>query len=321
MAEREHTISLVVPEGSAGQRVDRWVAHFDDSFPRSVASDEQTQFYINDKAVKKSKTVKPHDRVTVHWIESIFDKIEGQDIPLSIIYEDQQLLVLNKQQSLVVHPGAGNLDNTLVNALVFRYGDQFFTNSGEGDSEEDDDSDTSVRPGIVHRLDKDTSGVMVVAKDRGTHNSLSEQFKERSTEKYYIALVQGQMPKRRGHIQTTLVRDRNNRKRFCVGKEDEGKLAHTDYVVLRQWPTFALVRLRLHTGRTHQIRVHLLHLGCPILGDPIYGRKSEHYRDATLMLHAFSLEITHPVTGVRMRFRAPMPQRFKDIINSTSNIR
>lgn len=315
MAMRKHNISLMVPEGTEHQRVDRWVASTSEVFPRAAASDIRTEFQINGQNVKKSKVVKALDHVEVHWIEEFFDTIEPRDIPLSVLYEDEYILVIDKQQSLVVHPGAGNWDNTLVNALVHRYGAQFFTDTEheEGGDDEDPSEAPTVRPGIVHRLDKDTSGVLVIAKDRISHVRLAAQFKNRSTEKYYIALVHGHMPKRRGHIETSIVRDPRNRKRFCVGKEGEGKHARTDYLVLRQWTDMALVRIRLHTGRTHQIRVHLSHLDCPIIGDPVYGKRKE-LSNQTMLLHAFSLEIDHPAHGNRLRFRAPMPQRFKDII-------
>ncbi|HCS37302.1 MAG TPA: hypothetical protein DIW48_11630 [Sphaerochaeta sp.] len=168
----------------------------------------------------------------------------------------------------------------------------------------------------MHRLDKDTSGVMVIALDRGSHTHVASQFKERTTEKYYIAIVCGYFPKRRGHIETTIVRDPRDRKKFCVGKEQEGKVAKTDYLVLRQFHNFALVRLRLLTGRTHQLRVHLKHIGCPILGDPVYGKPNALFPDSSMMLHALCLEIEHPVTAERMRFTAPMPDRFKVILRS-----
>lgn len=318
MATKQHHVSIVVPEGTIGQRIDRYLASLNDVFPRAASTDSRTVFLINGNQVKKSKAIKPNDTVEVHWVEELFDKIEPQDIPLSILYEDGHMLVIDKQQSLVVHPGAGNWDNTLVNALVYRYGEHFFTKPTSDNQTDDDEEDLSgfsdIRPGIVHRLDKDTSGVMVIAKDRSAHIDLSSQFKERSIEKYYIVLVHGRMPSRRGYLETTIVRDPRNRKRFIVGKEGEGKHAKTDYLVLRQWSDMALVRVRLHTGRTHQIRVHLSHIGCPIMGDPIYGRRNNE--NHTMMLHAFSLELSHPSTGIRLRFRAPLPQRFKDVIRA-----
>lgn len=312
MATREHQITLTVGDQTETGRIDAWISREVGQFPRSAASDARTEFRINGAVVKKGKQVKVGDCIEVRWFEDILDSLEGQEQPLSILHEDADILVIDKQQSLVVHPGAGNPDRTLVNALVFRYGDDFFSSDQEFDS---------LRPGIVHRLDKDTSGVMVVAKNRESHVQIARQFSDRTTEKYYIAIVHGVMPKRRGHVETTIVRDPKERKRFTVGSPETGKHAKTDYLVLRQFTTYALVRIRLHTGRTHQIRVHMAHIGCPVIGDPIYGKRStDDPMGSSLMLHAFSLEITHPRSGLRMRFRAPMPKRFKSILRGAKPV-
>lgn len=316
MANVEHQFEQEVPVGTVPVRIDRWVTESCSSFPRSAASDGNTRFFIDGQQVKKGKKVQSGERVRVEWTEHSFDHLEGEAIPLNVLYEDAHVLVLDKQQDLVVHPGAGNPDGTLVNALVHRYGKQFFS-SGETDDAQDDTEDSTVlRPGIVHRLDKDTSGVMVVALDRESHASLAFQFKHRSVEKYYIAIVCNRMPRRRGRVETTIVRDRADRKRFTVGSEGEGKVAVTEYLVLHQFATHALVRLRLLTGRTHQIRVHMRSLGCPILGDPIYGSSDKLFPSVPLMLHAFSLEFDHPVDRRRMRVRAPMPQRLKTVLRT-----
>jgi 23S rRNA pseudouridine1911/1915/1917 synthase len=304
MAQQEHEMELIVSESPDNQRVDAWVAHTLEAFPRSAAADQNTEFYINGVQVKKSKKVQLHDQVRVRWIETLLDTIDPQDIPLQILYEDDHLLVIDKQQGLVVHPGAGNPDDTLVNALVHRYGDQFFAQ----------DEGPSVRPGIVHRLDKDTSGVMVIAKDRVTHEQLATQFHDRHVTKHYVALVEGILPKHQDHIETGIVRDIHDRRRFIAVGTDQGKWARTDYVVLRQLPHCALVRIRLHTGRTHQIRVHMAHIGHPVIGDPLYGGRKKYFTDQTLMLHAFSLSFFHPTMQQPMRFRAPLPERFKVLI-------
>lgn len=320
MAVKEHSIDLVVEEDAVCSRIDTWISLHVPDFPRSLASNPKTVFLIDGKEVKKSKMVKTGNLITVRWIEELFDSAEGQDIPLNIIYEDESLLVINKQQSLVVHPGAGNWNHTLVNALVFRYGDEFFSpDSEENLNESDEHGINTLRPGIVHRLDKDTSGVMVIAKNRKTHADLSKQFKDRVTTKYYIAIVSGVLTKRRGCIETTLVRDRKDRKKFSVGGEKEGKQAKTEYVVLRQYPEFAFVRIRLYTGRTHQIRVHMAHIGCPIIGDVLYNNRRKKHPQETLLLHAFTLEFFHPETKEKMRFRAPLPRRFSDFIRSVKN--
>lgn len=296
---------IVVPKEGEGMRVDAFLASFVTDFPRSAASLDSTRFTIDTIEVKKSRKVHQGELVTVTWTEEHFDSVVPQDLPLCILYEDDDILVINKQQSLVVHPGSGNWEGTVVNALVYRYGEDFAQ----------DLQDHKIRPGIVHRLDKETSGVMIIAKNRVAHLSLTTQFKERTTEKYYIALVKGTLPKKRGVIETHIIRDPNHRKKFCVGGELEGKHAKTGYLVLRDYQAYSLVRLRLFTGRTHQIRVHLTHLGTPIVGDPLYGRKDQLVSDASMMLHALSLSIEHPSTHQRMKFVAPLPQRFKDVID------
>lgn len=316
MASVARSFSIRAGQEDAGTRVDRFISSRCPQFPRSAAADGGTVFQINGHIAKKSKKVQDGDLVAVRWTEFTLDQVCAQDIPLQIVYEDRSILVIDKQQGLVVHPGAGNPDGTLANALVHRYGEGFFALQ---DSEDDGPEDVApeedaLRPGIVHRLDKDTSGIMVVALTRESHLALASQFKERSTEKHYVAIVCGRMPKRRGRMETTIVRDRADRKRFAVGSVGEGKTAVTEYLVLRQFANHALVRLRLLTGRTHQIRVHMRSLGCPILGDPIYGKRDSLFPDATLMLHAFTLDLQHPETKARMRFRAPLPVRFKQVV-------
>lgn len=308
----ERTFEHEVPSGTEPMRVDQWVAAACREFSRSVAADDATVFLLNGKQVKKSRKVHGGDLVSVRWTEQVFERVEAQDIPLHIIYEDSHVLVIDKQQGLVVHPGAGNPGGTLANALVHRYGERFFS----VEETDDEDEDTLVRPGIVHRLDKDTSGVMVIALDRESHQSLAAQFKARTVEKHYIAIVCGQPPREKGRIETTLVRDKRDRKRFATGSQGEGKVAVTEYRVLHRFGTHALVRVRLLTGRTHQIRVHMRHIGCPILGDAIYGRTDVRFKESDMMLHALSLALDHPFTGARMRFTAPMPQRFKLVLRA-----
>jgi 23S rRNA pseudouridine1911/1915/1917 synthase len=331
MHEKKHCVTLEVHDIDAKVRVDAYIAANVKDISRSLASDDGTAIMINGRTVKKSHCVHNGETITVNWTEELFGSIEPQDIPLDIVYEDDALLVINKQQFLVVHPAAGNQDGTLVNALVFRYGKLFSTTvedavqltdavDDEGMSE-DGTTVVDIRPGIVHRLDKDTSGVMVVAKTRQAHTHLAQQFKEHTNAKFYIAIVKGVPTHKKGTIITSIVRDPHDRKKFTVAEAGCGKYAETDYLVLRQYGDFALVRLRLHTGRTHQIRVHLAHLGCPILGDAIYGRHSDRFPGATLMLHALTLEINHPVTGKRMRFHTPMPDRFKKVLRTLKSQR
>ena len=229
--------------------------------------------------------------------------LEKEEIPLDILYEDDEILVINKEQGMTVHPGSGVYSGTLANALLGLYGEDFDTG---GDS---------LRPGIVHRLDKDTSGVMVIAKTKEAHSNLSLQFSEHTNEKYYMALSKGFFTTNEGLIEKRIVRDRNNRKKYTVtNNKTEGKDALTKWRVMAQGDNYALLSLRIYTGRTHQIRVHLSSISHPILGDPIYSRKDDIYPEATLMLHAYRLVFDHPKTKERMVFRAPLPQRFFPIL-------
>lgn len=283
-------------------RVDK-VAASSLSIPRTVFSLDTLEILINGKKGKKSSTVNEDDRVELSYDEEIFEGLESEDIPLDIIYEDDDILVINKAQGMTVHPGAGCPNGTLANALLGLYGDDFST------------SDDSTRPGIVHRLDRDTSGVMVIAKTREAHQNLSEQFSSHTNEKYYTAIAKGFFPRTAGTIDSRITRDKNNRKKFTVTeKKSEGKDALTKYRVISQNMDYALLRVRIYTGRTHQIRVHLLSIGHPVLGDSVYSRRDGEYPDATLMLHASRIVFNHPRTGERMVFRSPLPERFLDIM-------
>ncbi len=322
MSTLERCITLEVLELSDNIRIDSYIANQVPGLSRSLVGADATVIMVNGKKVKKSHKVSIGENITIQWSEVVFGDIIPQDIPLSILHEDDSILVIDKQQSLVVHPAAGNPDGTLVNALVFKYGLQFSTAQVSLEEDEPDESSVvDVRPGIVHRLDKDTSGVMVVAKSRQAHVSLAAQFKDHTTIKHYIAIVKGTPLKRRGKIIAPLIRDPKDRKRFTTTEEGKGKYAETDYVVLRYFEGYSLLRIRLHTGRTHQIRVHMQHLGNPIVGDTIYSRQDPRFSEATLMLHALSLEVNHPETGLRSMFRAPMPVRFKTIIKEIKKIR
>ncbi len=273
------------------------------SIQRSVFSRPSMEIIINGKKGKKSSTLKEGDIVHISYMEEIFEGLRSENIPLCVIYEDDDILVINKAQGMTVHPGAGSNDGTLANALLYLYGEDFST------------SDDDTRPGIVHRLDKDTSGVMVIAKTRDAHTKLSKEFSEHTNEKYYIAIAKGFFTKNEDYISSRIVRDRNNRKRYTVTDNmSEGKDALTKYRVLSETADYALLRLRIYTGRTHQIRVHLFSIGHPVLGDPVYSRPDSKYRDATLMLHAEKIVFTHPRTGERMVFRAPLPERFISIM-------
>lgn len=218
-------------------------------------------------------------------------RAEAQNIPLEILYQDAHLAVIVKPCGMVVHPAAGNEEGTLVNALLYHL-DSLSGIGGE------------MRPGIVHRLDKDTSGLMLVAKDDQTHAALSRQLSERRMEKHYRALVAGHMKAEQGEIEKPIGRSRADRKKMAV--EPDGRWAKTEWRVLREYPDRTLLDVHIITGRTHQIRVHMSSIGHPVLGDSLYGHR--HMPAVSrLMLHAYSLAFTHPATGERMRFTAPCP--------------
>jgi 23S rRNA pseudouridine1911/1915/1917 synthase len=256
---------------------------------------------LNGKPAKPRDSIHPGDEISVVIPEAVPDVAAPQDIPLDILFEDSDILVLHKPHGMVVHPAPGNPDGTLVNALLHHCKGQL---SGIGGVE---------RPGIVHRLDKDTSGCMVAAKSDRAHQSLVTQFSERSTmEKLYLAVSHGIPKKEKDTIFTHIGRHPVNRQKMAVVTPPGGKTAITDYETLAtdQATKTALVLCHLHTGRTHQIRVHLHSIGTPILGDPIYGKKHE-LPTPRLMLHAWKLSFEHPVSRKKVQFTAQPPEEFK----------
>ena len=294
--------SLSFTAQSAG-RVDK----VSSEIPRSVFSYPSCTIYVNDRVVKKSFRVSAGDIVTVTWSEEVFEGLEGEDIPLDILYEDDSILVINKPCGMVVHPGAGNWSGTLVNALLYRYGEDFATS--------EDEEVNLMRPGIVHRLDKDTSGVMVIAKTADAHRNIAGQFASHTTEKTYIAIAKGYFEKKRGTVDKNIVRNPSDRKSFITCDDlRKGKSAVTHYTVLSQSQHYAFLRIRIETGRTHQIRVHMKSINHPLLGDDIYSNRDRNFPSVRLCLHALSLSFAHPVSGERMTFYAPMPERIRSVL-------
>ena len=226
-----------------------------------------------------------------------------EDIPIEIVYEDDDIAVVNKPQGMTVHAGAGNTAGTLVNALLFRLKSLSGING-------------KLRPGIVHRIDKDTSGLLVVAKNDAAHLSLSAQIENKSCKRTYLALLEGIVKNDRGTVTTYIGRDPKDRIKMAVVEPAKGKLAVTDYEVLKRYEKgFTLCRFDLHTGRTHQIRVHARHLGYPVVGDPVYGIKKQKFNLNGQLLHAWRLQLTHPRTGEVMSFEAPLPEYFQAVLN------
>lgn len=300
-------IQLIVPGEPARLRLDQFVARELPQFSRTRLQSliRNQNVKLNGAPARPRDLVRPGDRIEISEPppETIDNKPEA--IPLDVLYEDDDLIVINKPAGLVVHPGAGHREHTLVNALLH----YFPTLSGIGGKE---------RPGIVHRLDKETSGCLAVAKTDEAHRRLSTQFADRTIEKVYLALAAGRLRKRAGTIEQKIGRHPVHRQRMSVASQ-RGRAAKTEYRVLSSSDTMSLVECRLHSGRTHQIRVHLHHLGHPVLGDKIYGAK--HARDfPRQMLHAWKLGFQHPRTGEWKSFEAPAPNDFQVIAKALETI-
>lgn len=293
---------LILVEDSFGSRLDLYLAAQLPELSRAriqslIRSGDIT---VNGKESKAKTPVERGMRIEVHIPEPEVAEAQPQDIPLSVLYEDKDVIVIDKESGMVVHPAAGNPDGTLVNAVLFHCGDL----SGIGGVE---------RPGIVHRLDKDTSGCIVVAKNDAAHLSLTSQFANRDTSKIYLAVVQGLPREPEGTVFTNIGRHPANRLKMAVVNPGSGKPAITDYKVLCYEPATdsSLVLCTLHTGRTHQIRVHMLHLGHPLIGDPIYARPNRQKASpGRLMLHAWRLAFNHPADGRRLSLEAPIPPEY-----------
>ena len=230
----------------------------------------------------------------------------AQDIPIDVIYEDDNIIVVNKPKGLVVHPANGNLDGTLVNAIMSICKDTLSGIGGE------------IRPGIVHRLDKDTSGLLIVAKNDEAHIKMSEQIKNREVKKIYIALVRGQVPEEEATINMPIGRSTKDRKKMAVCKD--GKEAVTHFKVLQRFNKYTLLQIKIDTGRTHQIRVHLSEIGYPVIGDSVYSNGKNEFNVEGQMLHAQKLEFKHPITQEQINLEAPLPEYFKQILEQLSNV-
>lgn len=290
-------------------RLDKALCTLDDTLTRAAAVrlTESGDVTLNGKTASKSDKVKIGDIVEITYPEPVSSEAVPQDIPLDIFYEDDDLLVVNKPKGMVVHPAAGNPDGTLVNALLYHCGDSL---SGIGGV---------VRPGIVHRIDKDTSGLLMVAKNDAAHLKLSEQIKEHSFTREYEAVIIGHLKEQKGSIDAPIGRSKNDRKKMAV-TELNSKNAVTRYEVLEEYPGFSYVRLRLETGRTHQIRVHMAYLGHPLAGDGVYGgRNAERIMEGGQCLHARKIGFIHPTTGKYMEFTSPLPEYFTKFLEKLRN--
>lgn len=258
-----------------------------------------------EKIIKSNYKVRAGEMFVVDIPEPEPIEAVPENIPLDIIYEDDDVVVLNKARGMVVHPAPGNYTGTLVNALLYHCSNLSGINS-------------AIRPGIVHRLDKDTSGIMIVAKNDAAHISLSQQIQSKTAVRTYLAVVRGNIKTDSGTIETQIARDKTDRKKMAVVKEG-GRDAITDYEVLERFGKYTLVRCKLRTGRTHQIRVHMEYLGYPLVGDPKYSPMKTPFGIKGQALHSHTLEFTHPRTGERMKFEAPLPEDMHKIITRLHN--
>ncbi len=258
-----------------------------------------------EKIIKANYKVRAGEMFVVDIPEPEPIEAVPENIPLDIIYEDDDVVVLNKARGMVVHPAPGNYTGTLVNALLYHCSNLSGINS-------------AIRPGIVHRLDKDTSGIMIVAKNDAAHISLSQQIQSKTAVRTYLAVVRGNIKTDSGTIETQIARDKTDRKKMAVVKEG-GRDAITDYGVLERFGKYTLVRCKLRTGRTHQIRVHMEYLGYPLVGDPKYSPMKTPFGIKGQALHSHTLEFTHPRTGERMKFEAPLPEDMHKIITRLHN--
>jgi len=256
---------------------------------------------VNDKVPKVSQHLKEGDVIVLTKRPPVEAIAVPQEMPLDIVYEDDAVIVINKPAGMVVHPAPGNPDKTLVNALLFHCHDL----SGIGGV---------LRPGIVHRLDKDTSGVLILARNEAAYNWLVRQFKSRKTQKTYLALVDGRPPTPSGRIETAIGRDEKNRQRMAVVYGDKGKSAVTEYHTLETYADHTLLEVQPLTGRTHQIRVHLAFIGCPVTGDRIYGRRKKSLDIPRFFLHAHKLTIKLPGEQEPTEFTAPLAVDLKEIL-------
>lgn len=292
-------MELIIKE--SGIRLDKALADLTE-LSRSQANEaiKNGNILVNGKAVKAKYSVKEGDLVTYDLPESEVLEYEAEDIPLDIVYEDDDVAVVNKPQGMVVHPSVGHTSGTLVNALMYHIHDLSSING-------------VVRPGIVHRIDKDTSGLLMIAKNDRAHQALAEELKDKKSLRKYLAIVHGNISNDRGVIEAPIGRSEKDRKKQAVTAK--GKPAVTHFKVLERFGNYTLVELTLETGRTHQIRVHMAYIGHPVAGDPLYGPRKT-LKGNGQFLHAQTLGFTHPTTGESLRFSVEPPAIFQETLEN-----
>lgn len=305
MTDLLETIELNVPKEGAGQRLDSYLASATE-FSRNAVQRliAEGSVLLNGRETLPKAKLREGDEISLTPPPPAVTDILPQDIPLDIVYQDEDIAVINKPKDMVVHPAAGNPDGTLVNAIMYHIKDL----SGVGGE---------LRPGIVHRIDRMTSGLLVIAKNDAAHNFLSEQLKTHSVSRVYYALCEGNFREDEGTVDAPIGRSRSDRKRMAV--EPGGRNAVTHWRVLERFGDMTLLRVELETGRTHQIRVHMAHIKHPIVGDEVYGRGRNSLGIVGQALHAGELRLTHPRTGERMSFFAPLPEEFERALSKLRN--
>lgn len=291
-----------------GQRLDVYLSELLDDWTRSSIKRQIDDggVLVNGKQVKAGYMLREGDEVAIAFVEDHrLDDVIPENIPLNIVYEDDDIVVVDKPQGMVVHPAPGSYNGTLVNALLFKFGAMSDVNG-------------KIRPGIVHRIDKDTSGLLVVAKNNKAHESLAKQIAVHSCFRRYIALLEGNVKNDEGTIKTCIARDTRDRKKMAVASD--GREAVTHYKVLERYDGYTLMYFQLETGRTHQIRVHSKYMGHPIVGDKTYGYAKQKFALNGQLLHARELELTHPTTGERMSFFAEIPDYFSNVLKKLRKV-
>lgn len=292
-------IKLIITEKTIG-RIDKVLSEELIAYSRSQIQQwlKDSLVQVNNKVVKANYKVQPADEVIIQLPKPKMMVVSPENIPLDIVYEDQDVVVINKPQGMVVHPSAGHFKGTMVHALLYHIKDLSSIND-------------VIRPGIVHRIDKDTSGLLIVAKNNQAHEALAKQLKDKTILRKYIALVHGEVPHEQGTIDAPIGRSKTNRKMQAIIKD--GRSAVTHFKVLEKFTGYTLIELQLETGRTHQIRVHMKYIGHPVAGDPVYGPKKT-LKGEGQFLHAKVLGFTHPTTHERMVFEAPLPEIFQNTL-------
>lgn len=294
---------LIVGASDTGKRLDAYITENVNNLSRTAVKRliEDGNVNVNDKIQKVSYKVQENDEINVVVPEAKELDIKAENIPIEIIYEDNDIIVVNKPKGLVVHPANGNWEGTLVNAVMAICKDSLSGIGGE------------IRPGIVHRLDKDTSGLLIIAKNDEAHLNMSNQIKDREVKKIYYALVRGVVSENEATINMPIARSTKDRKKMAVAKN--GKEAITHFKVIERFNKYTLLEVKIDTGRTHQIRVHLSEIGHPVVGDEVYSNGKNEFGVKGQLLHAKSLDFKHPITGKHMHLEAELPEEFLDVLN------